>query len=194
MGNGAEMIRWAARVSPANIRRLYESYAREIVDGDLLDDIAYGFYARCESILTIKAAKEGRVKCPSCGHVIVRVRSRKSGRRVRGIREAPAGGANAAREGAADRLAASRVPQDAGLVHGRTIPVAPRRAELDSRELDGMHGFAGRVGLRTGGHGRGEVGADDVERAGACWEGAAEGASEEATTHFARVSDLSDSP
>jgi len=57
MTEGVELVRWANRVSPGKIRRLYESCARGIVDEHLLDEVAYGFYARCESILTIKAAK-----------------------------------------------------------------------------------------------------------------------------------------
>jgi predicted RNA-binding Zn-ribbon protein involved in translation (DUF1610 family) len=77
---GIELVRWAARVAPGKVRRLYESYARGIVDDDLLDDVALGFYARCESILAIKRAKEGRVQCPVCDQVILRDRSRKNDR------------------------------------------------------------------------------------------------------------------
>jgi hypothetical protein len=78
MTGGVELVRWAARVAPGKIRRLCESYARGIVDDDLLDDVALGLYARCQSILTVKAAKEGRVTCPGCGSVIARPRDRRN--------------------------------------------------------------------------------------------------------------------
>ncbi len=77
MTDGAELVQWAARVAPAKIRRLYESYARGIVEGELLDDVAFGLHARCESILTVKAAKEGRLPCPACGNIIARPRDRR---------------------------------------------------------------------------------------------------------------------
>lgn len=78
MSTGIDAVQWAARVSPGKIRRLYRRYAQGIVDEDLLDDVAHGLYARCESILTVKVAKQGRVTCPCCGSVIERDRSRKN--------------------------------------------------------------------------------------------------------------------
>jgi hypothetical protein len=78
MTQGIEAVRWARRVSPAKIRRLYQTYASGIVDEELIDEIAYGLYARCESILTIREAKLGRVKCPCCERVIVRDRKPKN--------------------------------------------------------------------------------------------------------------------
>ena len=77
MVNGVEAISWAPRVPPGAIRRLYRAYAQGIVDEELLEEVAYGLYARCQSILTVKAAKEGKVTCPCCGHVIVRERGGK---------------------------------------------------------------------------------------------------------------------
>ena len=71
-------IRWAPRVSPNKIRRLYEAYVRGITDEELLDDVAIGLYARCASILAVKAAKEGRVTCPSCNATILRQRNEKN--------------------------------------------------------------------------------------------------------------------
>ncbi|MBI2938850.1 MAG: hypothetical protein HYY04_00295 [Chloroflexi bacterium] len=63
-------MRWAPRVSRALILRLYETDARGIVDEELIDEVAFGFYARCKSISTVTEAAFGKVECPSCGHVI----------------------------------------------------------------------------------------------------------------------------
>jgi hypothetical protein len=78
MSQGVEAVRWARRVSRAKIRQLYNTYASGIIDEELIDEVAYGFYARCESILTIRDAKRGRVKCPCCEHVIARDRKQKN--------------------------------------------------------------------------------------------------------------------
>jgi len=56
------MIQWAKKVSPNKIRRLYNLDAQGIMDEELIDDVAYTFYARCESILTVTEASRGRVK------------------------------------------------------------------------------------------------------------------------------------
>jgi hypothetical protein len=55
-------IRWEPRVSPALIRRLYETDARGIVDEDLIDEVGYALLARCETIRRVT----GRC-CPRCG-------------------------------------------------------------------------------------------------------------------------------
>jgi predicted RNA-binding Zn-ribbon protein involved in translation (DUF1610 family) len=77
MAQPTDLIRWAARVSPGRIRRLYRAFAQGIIDEPLLDEVAYGLYARCQSILAVKAAKEGRVTCPQCGATIARARGRR---------------------------------------------------------------------------------------------------------------------
>jgi hypothetical protein len=66
------MLQWAKRVSPAKIRQVYNLDAQGIMDEELIDDVAYAFYARCESILKVTEASRGRVKCPECGCVILR--------------------------------------------------------------------------------------------------------------------------
>lgn len=66
------MLKWAERVSPKKIRRLYSLDAQGIMDEELIDDVAYAFYARCESILTVTEASSGRIKCPECGNMIQR--------------------------------------------------------------------------------------------------------------------------
>lgn len=65
-------IQWAPKVSRNKIRRLYETDARGIVDEELIDEVAYAFYARCQSILTVTEASSGKVKCLSCGNIILR--------------------------------------------------------------------------------------------------------------------------
>jgi hypothetical protein len=66
------MLQWAQRVSSAKIRQVYNLDAQGIMDEELIDDVAYGFYARCESILTVTEASRGRIKCPECGCIIFR--------------------------------------------------------------------------------------------------------------------------
>ena len=51
---------------------LYERDAQGIRDEELVDEIAYAFLARCQSILTVTEAALGRVSCPLCSRVIHR--------------------------------------------------------------------------------------------------------------------------
>lgn len=72
-GGCASGIRWAAKVAPAKIRQLYERDAQGIVDEALIDEVAYGFFARCQSILAVtEAARHGRIRCPECEQTILR--------------------------------------------------------------------------------------------------------------------------
>jgi hypothetical protein len=61
-----ERIRWAAKVAPGKIRRLYELDAQGIVDGELIDDVGLALHARCRSIVLVNA---GQVACPRCSAV-----------------------------------------------------------------------------------------------------------------------------
>lgn len=72
MAGGADRIKWAPKVPQRKIRRLYELEAKGIIDEELIDEVAYALYARCESILTVTEASRGRVKCPVCGNIILR--------------------------------------------------------------------------------------------------------------------------
>ena len=66
-------IRWSPRVHPAKLRRLYQRDALGIRDDDLIDDVGFTLYARCQSILTVtEAATSGRVRCPVCEHILQR--------------------------------------------------------------------------------------------------------------------------
>lgn len=69
---GADELRWARRVKPDPIRRLYTLDAKGIVDDQLIDEVGYAFLARCESIRTCTRAVYGRGTCPRCQNIIPR--------------------------------------------------------------------------------------------------------------------------
>ncbi len=70
----ADLPRWAPRVRPEKLRRLYRDEARGILDESLLDDIGTTLFCRCRDILIVSDAAEGRVRCARCGEVIARHR------------------------------------------------------------------------------------------------------------------------
>jgi hypothetical protein len=63
-------VRWAPRVNPQKIRRLYETDARGIVDDELIEEVGFALYSRCQSILIATEAHAGRVQCPRCGNIV----------------------------------------------------------------------------------------------------------------------------
>ncbi len=64
-----EVPHWAPKVPRSKIRRLYETDARGILDTDQIDAVGWALWERCDSILTVTAAHNGRVRCPVCGTV-----------------------------------------------------------------------------------------------------------------------------
>jgi len=70
--NEPQPVRWSPRVPRHKIRRLYATDARGIVDEELIDEVAFAFLARCESILEATEAHAGRVRCRGCGNVVHR--------------------------------------------------------------------------------------------------------------------------
>jgi hypothetical protein len=70
--SGANEVRWARRVRPDVIRRLYTLDAKGIVDEELIDEVGYAFLARCEAIRTATRAHAGRAMCPRCRTLIPR--------------------------------------------------------------------------------------------------------------------------
>lgn len=66
IADGAREIRWARRVHPDLIRRLYTLDAKGIVDEDLINEVGYAMLARCEAIRTATRAHFGRATCPRC--------------------------------------------------------------------------------------------------------------------------------
>ena len=69
---GAREVRWAPRVAPQRIRRLYATDALGIVDDEQIDEVGLALYARCQSILRATAAHKGRVACPRCEAAVLR--------------------------------------------------------------------------------------------------------------------------
>lgn len=59
-------IRWAPRVSRDQVRRLYESDAQGRLNIDLLDEVGYGIYARCQEMFEIRQAINGETRCRGC--------------------------------------------------------------------------------------------------------------------------------
>lgn len=71
---GGVDVRWAPKLRPEKLRRLYELDAQGLADEELIDEVGYTLYSRCESILTVTETFYGRVPCPGCGTVILRER------------------------------------------------------------------------------------------------------------------------
>ena len=56
MNSESELIKWSPRVSQQKIRLLYEKDAKGIIDEELIDDIAFSFFVRCQDIITVTDA------------------------------------------------------------------------------------------------------------------------------------------
>ena len=63
---GRSETRWARRVPKWKVRRLYESDAQGMLDEELLDDVGITLLLRCQDILVIHEARQGRVRCHRC--------------------------------------------------------------------------------------------------------------------------------
>ena len=72
MLSGNQKPHWAPKVSQAKVRLLYERDAQGIIDPDLIDEVGWALWDRCDSILIVTAAHHGHVLCPICGTVIER--------------------------------------------------------------------------------------------------------------------------
>lgn len=59
-------FRWARRVQPDLIRRLYALDAKGVQDDELVNEVGYAIYARCESIRIATEAHAGRATCRQC--------------------------------------------------------------------------------------------------------------------------------
>jgi predicted RNA-binding Zn-ribbon protein involved in translation (DUF1610 family) len=56
----------------SEILRLYSGLARGVCDDDLVNEVAFAFYARCQSIIEVMEAGGGTVRCHGCGEIIRR--------------------------------------------------------------------------------------------------------------------------
>jgi ribosomal protein L37AE/L43A len=70
-------VQWESRVEMKKILQLYEQISEGIYDEDLVNEIAYAFYARCESIIEVTRAEHGEVTCKECQNIIVRKSGKK---------------------------------------------------------------------------------------------------------------------
>jgi hypothetical protein len=70
MESNREIIKWSPRVSQQKIRFLYEKDAKGIIDEELIDDIAFSFFIRCQDIITVTDASLGKIKCIKCENLI----------------------------------------------------------------------------------------------------------------------------
>jgi hypothetical protein len=68
---------WVPRVKPYLIRNLYEGDAQGCLDPDLLDEVGWALYSRCDSFLLSDEAKKGRARCPACGGLVLHTSQRK---------------------------------------------------------------------------------------------------------------------
>ena len=59
-------IEWAPRVSLSKIRELYEREACGELDDELVEEVGFALFARCQSILEFSEALEGQVRCKRC--------------------------------------------------------------------------------------------------------------------------------
>ena len=60
----AGKIRWARRLPPLLLKRLYEADARGVRDLELCEEVGSYLYGRCE---TFSRVARGEVECPLCG-------------------------------------------------------------------------------------------------------------------------------
>lgn len=62
---------WAERVSRKDIRRLYESDAKGMLDEELLEQVHYAMHARVCDMMEVREAQTlGRVRCRQCGELV----------------------------------------------------------------------------------------------------------------------------
>ncbi len=61
-------IRWAPRIKMAQIAQLYRLDAMGLADEDMLNQVGFGLFQRCRSILMVTDANQ--VDCPQCGATI----------------------------------------------------------------------------------------------------------------------------
>jgi hypothetical protein len=105
MSKRQQTIVWARRVAPQKIRRLYASDAAGIVDEDLINEVGYAFYARCEAVWLVTERRciqckapcevditgESVITCPDCGWSLDWEQYKRSyrGKRIHGGRAYP---------------------------------------------------------------------------------------------------------
>jgi len=66
MKTDKRLPKWAPKVPKAKIERLYRSDANGFLDEELVDEVGWALWSRCDSILQVTEAHYGRVICPAC--------------------------------------------------------------------------------------------------------------------------------
>ena len=70
-------MEWASRLRQSRLRRLYRSAASGQCDDELLQDVGWSLYARCEDVVAVsRGLRLGEVPCPTCRTVILRRNAR----------------------------------------------------------------------------------------------------------------------
>ena len=65
--SGRHEIEWSPRVSRAKIRLFYVNEARGTCDDELIEEVGFGLFARCQSIIEYtEACETGKVRCMRC--------------------------------------------------------------------------------------------------------------------------------
>jgi len=65
---GEYMTKWCRKVPQTLISRLYNQSVSGICDDELVDEVGWALYARCESIISVTYGFENkRLTCPNCG-------------------------------------------------------------------------------------------------------------------------------
>jgi len=78
-------IRWARRVEPGKVRRLYRLGALGLWP-DLIEEVGWGLYARARDVLTVhRAVLRGEVPCPHCGGMVYRRKHEELAKRRRPV-------------------------------------------------------------------------------------------------------------
>ena len=62
---------WAPRVAKPKIERMYTRCASGIFDEEIIDEVGYSLYARCESMLEVnEITRTSQARCPVCATVL----------------------------------------------------------------------------------------------------------------------------
>lgn len=66
-------MQWARRIKIGQISHLYDHAKLGIYDDELLLEVGWGLYARCQSVLTVtNAVNKGELPCPECDQIVYR--------------------------------------------------------------------------------------------------------------------------
>ena len=70
MNRKNQLPTWAPRVAQRKIKKLYKKIAQGIFDEELLQDVGFSLYLRCDDFIKANEARKGFVECPICKNKI----------------------------------------------------------------------------------------------------------------------------